>query len=932
MQLNKFCVGYYICLNIYLCARKIYTSTQIIFFMEISALKQQLTILEVADRLQITVDKQGKALCPFHDDKSPSLQFSKEKNICTCFSSKCNAGTMDIIGLTEKKLQLNTHEAIMQLKEWTNHQPSNGHSKPNKNNEKETLSRIALLTKVFRYVENGLRTSKTGKEYLQSRNLIQSTPTQKGIEVGYNAGSFYQRENKCLVESALKYGLIKPAADSGHTAFGKGCLVFPLKNRDKQIAGMYFRETDDKKANHHYYLQNRQGLYPKYPTDTGTSPAMILTESIIDAATLLLIPEITKDYEILACYGTNGLTEEHQQSIKSLENLMEIILFFDGDKAGREGIKRNAEIIRKLKPPIGSGQATIKISQVETPEGEDINSLSISHEPEIFTHLLESRKEVPFLFSTESSTEKKKAVDPPEKLQSTDKPANRSTDPPINTTNPNKITYATATAQYQILGGLRKDLDSMRVSLTIRNHNNKLRHRSKPDLFEDKQVEKIAREAGEKLGLRADLIEIDLNELTDKLEVYRENELDPEAREEERPIVKIQDYAKCKTFLSKPNLINRFNDLIGKAGVTGEGNNRIFLFCIASSYKMPDTLHALIQGSTGSGKTHLLTKVSSFIPHEDRKHFTRVTEGSFYNYGTKDLKNKLICLEDLDGMREEAYLAFRELQSRGMITSSTTGQDEKGNIRAYEKTVFGPIASLSCTTRGEIYEDNMSRCFLIAVDETREQTERIITYQNQKATGKIDGEKEQQITSFVQDCIRILKPHEVINPYADKVQLPREAHKIRRLNDLYQSFVKQVTLINQYRRSKDNKNRLISQKEDLQTAADIMFESILLKVDELDGSLRLFYENLKDYVEATGKDHHETYSFSQREIRQALNISKTQLQRYLRNLASLEYIQLSGGHINRGFKYKISYWDNIDKLRAKVKRHLQGQLDQLELL
>jgi DNA primase len=46
----------------------------------------------------------------------------------------------------------------------------------------------------------------------------------------------------------------------------------------------------------------------------------------------------------------------------------------------------------------------------------------------------------------------------------------------------------------------------------------------------------------------------------------------------------------------------------------------------------------------------------------------------------------------------------------------------------------------------------------------------------------------------------MLKPPEVINPYADRVQLPREAHKIRRLNDLYQSFVKQVTLINQYRR------------------------------------------------------------------------------------------------------------------------------------
>jgi DNA primase len=896
--------------------------------MEISALKQQLTILEVADRLQITVDKQGKALCPFHDDKTPSLQFSKEKNIATCFSSKCDAGTIDIIGLTEKKLKLNTHEAIMKLKEWANHQPTNGHQKPShigqasKIHEKETLSRIALLTKVFRYLENGLRTSKAGKEYLQSRSLVQSTPTQKGIEVGYNAGSFYQRENKCLVESALKYGLIKKA-NTGHTAFGKGSLVFPLKNKDGQIVGMYFRETDDKKQNHHYYLQNRQGLYPKYPGQEARH--LIITESIIDAATMMLVPEITNNYQVLACYGTNGFTEEHTEAIKSLENLMEIILFFDGDKAGKEGVKKNVEIIKSIQPKV-------KISFVETPEGEDINSLSVGHslprqggEKEIFTHLLESRKEIEAsLFSSEkgsneSSIEKKKAIESKETA-------------PINTTNPNKITYATSTAQYQILGGLRKDLDSMRVSLTIRNHNNNLRHRSKPDLFEDKQVEKIAREAGEKLGLRADLIEIDLNELTDKLEIYRENELDPEAREEEKPIVKIQDYAKCKTFLSKPNLINRFNDLIGKAGVVGEQGNRVFLFCIASSYKMPDTLHALIQGSTGSGKTHLLTKVSSFIPHEDRKHFTRVTEGSFYNYGTKDLKNKLICLEDLDGMKEEAYLAFRELQSRGMITNSTTGQDEKGNIRAYEKTVFGPIASLSCTTRGEIYEDNMSRCFVIAVDETGEQTERIITYQNQKATGKIDGEKEKQITSFVQDCIRMLRPHEVINPYADKVQLPREAHKIRRLNDLYQSFVKQVTLINQFKRSRDNRNRLISQKEDLQTAADIMFESILLKVDELDGSLRLFYENLKDYVEATGKDHHETYSFSQREIRQALNISKTQLQRYLRNLASLEYIQLSGGHINRGFKYKISYWDNIDKLRAKVKRHLQGQLDQLELL
>jgi DNA primase len=189
----------------------------------------------------------------------------------------------------------------------------------------------------------------------------------------------------------------------------------------------------------------------------------------------------------------------------------------------------------------------------------------------------------------------------------------------------------------------------------------------------------------------------------------------------------------------------------------------------------------------------------------------------------------------------------------------------------------------------------------------------------------------------------MLKPYEVINPYADKVQLPEEAHKIRRLNDLYQSFVKQITLMNQYRRKKVERSEilteapgnkrevLITEKEDLQVAAEIMFDSIVLKIDELDGSLRLFYEKLKEYVKAKGGQHHETYSFGQREVRQALNVSKSQLQRYINDLLSLEYIYLTGGHINKGYRYKVAYWDDVAKLKGKVQRHLQGQLDQLEI-
>ena len=67
-------------------------------------------------------------------------------------------------------------------------------------------------------------------------------------------------------------------------------------------------------------------------------------------------------------------------------------------------------------------------------------------------------------------------------------------------------------------------------------------------------------------------------------------------------------------------------------------------------------------------------------------------------------------------------------------------------------------------------------------------------------------------------------------------------------------------------------------------------------------------------------------------MRQALKVSKTQLQRYLSDLEQLEYIRQSGGYPNRGFAYKVLYWDNVQVMRGKVKRHLQGQLDQLELV
>jgi len=239
----------------------------------------------------------------------------------------------------------------------------------------------------------------------------------------------------------------------------------------------------------------------------------------------------------------------------------------------------------------------------------------------------------------------------------------------------------------------------------------------------------------------------------------------------------------------------------------------------------------------------------------------------------------------------------------------------------------GPMASLCATTHGHIYEDNMSRLFIIAVDESARHTQRIMEHQSKGASGIIDRDRERQAREFLQNCIRMLKPMKTVNPYADKIKLPPQAHKIRRLHELFLSFVRQVTIIHQYQRKKDDQGRLVTTPEDLQTAVKIMFESIFLKVDELDGSLRQFFERLKAYVGT--KTVPENYEFTQREVRHALNLSKTQLYRYITELTELEYIQQTGGYANRGYKYKIIYWDNLRKLRNEIQSFIYGQINNL---
>lgn len=882
--------------------------------MEITEIKSRLTLATVLSHYSLKPDKNLRLNCPFHEDKTPSLQVYYKTHTAYCFSSNCktHGKSLDVIDFILHKESCTKSEAIARAIALCGGEAPTTVTPSSTLPAKPTLSRETILQNMFTYFRNAVHNSKPAQEYIRQRGLDATK-----IEVGYNTAQFHHgaRRDETLISNCVAVGLLAPWGINNkhpelqaYKPFAKYCITFALRDRGNHITGLYFRSTENNTDQRHYYLKESTGLYPGYPKPD--TEKLIIAESIIDTASLLQIEGIAKQYSLLAAYGTNRLNDEMKAAIKELPQLKEIIFAFDNDEAGGAATVKYSQELKALLP-------TVTFSKLELP-CKDVNETLVAHQPEIFLHLLEKRI---FL-----SNENKKVAESPVKsiVKEEVKP-----NPALNTSNPNKLIYATATATYCLLGGLPKQLDMLKVMLQVENKQGQ-KSRNKVDLYEDKQVERLCKEVSEKLQLRKDLMEQDIYKLTELAETFRETEQgENKAGQEAQPTTHfftLKERTELESFLKKPRVIKRLNELLGKTGIVGEERSRIFLLLIAISYKMKDPLHSLIQGSSGSGKTKIVRQVSDCIPQESVTRFTRISDKALYNYPKNYFTNRLLIIEDVDGLSEDAEMAFRELQSSGELRSSVSIKLENGSITGGEKVVSGPIASMSCTTRGEVYEDNMSRVFLIAVDESMEQTKRIISYQNQKASGKINSKEEQEAKTFIQKLIRIIDAKEVINPFAEKIQLPEEAHKIRRLNDLFQNFIKMVTLLNQYQRKKTEHGKLIAEIEDVETAIEIMFESIVLKVDELDGSLRQFYEQIKSFIEKKSKG----YEFNRFEVREATGLGKTQQHHYLTRLTELEYVQ-QNGFANRGFRYKIVHWDNYKTLRDRIKNNLKDQLEKLKI-
>ena len=502
----------------------------------------------------------------------------------------------------------------------------------------------------------------------------------------------------------------------------------------------------------------------------------------------------------------------------------------------------------------------------------------------------------------------------------------------FNTQNPEQLIYQNEMLKLTTLGGIKLDgLDRMRVTIKMELKNSArppLRHNL--DLYNDNQMEKLIRKTAERLEIGTSVIAASLAELTEQLEKYRLEQIKNKTPElPQKKILTSKQVQEAQAFLQEPNLLQQTNELIGKSGMIGEETNRLLMYLIFTSRKLRQPLHIVSLGASGMGKTHLQEKVGELIPEEDRIEITTLSENAFYYFGQRELTNKLILIEDLDGA-ENALYPLRELQSKKRITKTIAHKNTKGETRTIHLVVEGPVSVAGCTTQEQIYEDNANRSFLIYLDESKEQDKRIMEYQRKLSAGKVDREEENQAAELMRNCQRILEPVKVINPYAELLQIPEEVLKPRRTNNHYLQFIEAVTYYHQYQREqKVNQSTgeiyIETTLEDIAEANKLLKEILLRKSDELTGACRNYFERLKQYL--VGEQQKQ---ISNREISRLFRISSSTVKRYHLDLFNSGYLKANKQKGSKAYLYEVVSYEEYLELQKHVTTVLDNTLEQLQ--
>lgn len=238
-----------------------------------------------------------------------------------------------------------------------------------------------------------------------------------------------------------------------------------------------------------------------------------------------------------------------------------------------------------------------------------------------------------------------------------------------------------------------------------------------------------------------------------------------------------------------PNILNKIVQSYNTV-IVGEENNIKFLFLcfVSKDLTRKYRLHTIIASQSSAGKTSLIRRVSE--PFKDHViDFTDFTS-AFLKRQESSMDGKILLLEQMEKTNEQKKASLFDLKfllSEGKLRMGLVDKNEKGKNTPRTLEVSGIPVYVSTSTNMNIDAESLNRTFLMQVDESQEQTERIVdfTLKSYATLGINNSWKDEvvQLTALAEKYRELAHQiNDIVIPFADKLKriTPIENLTIRR--------------------------------------------------------------------------------------------------------------------------------------------------------
>ena len=323
----------------------------------INEIRNKTDIVDVVSKY-VNLTKKGKnyiGVCPFHDDHSPSMSVSPEKQIYTCFSCGASGNVFTFVADFE---HISFAEAVKLLGDKIGISVGSNVIKSEKKDKYFEIYNYAS-----KFYQNSLFSTlgKNAIDYLENRKIDKDTIKKFGIGLSMQKASLteYLLSKNYTLDELITAGIsndngsdifinriVFPIYDLGGNPVAFSGRIYNTKDTSKYINTKETNKFKKGKILYNYHIAK------EYLKKNDTIIIMEGQMDVIRASTIGID-------NVIATMGT-ALTKDHKNIIKNMANT--VILCFDGDAAGEKATNAAIELLE---------DTNLNIKVVRLPNGMD---------------------------------------------------------------------------------------------------------------------------------------------------------------------------------------------------------------------------------------------------------------------------------------------------------------------------------------------------------------------------------------------------------------------------------------------------------------------------------------------------------------------------------------------------------------------------------